>query len=291
MMKSCESIVIGCVADNSIKYLDQALRLLQSWRWFGGALALADFHVCVIDDVDARYRKKYEQYGATVHFVPSFDMRNPTANKLRFLELSVAQDAYRVLLLDCDTIVVQEPVGLLQDEDFLAKIVDAPTVTPGIFAAIFAELDIATPTYNQRCTVRGEPIIPYFNSGVLSFSRKAMSTIVPEWIRIFKILIERLDLFNDRAYFCEQASLCLALASCRTSFRALGNEMNFPAHFMDQPADYDFARIDPVIIHYHWLVDENGLLQTSPYTKVNERIESFNVRLSQERQQVLLAQR
>jgi SAM-dependent methyltransferase len=276
-------IVAGCVADNSIKYLDQALRLLQSWRWFGGAMADMAFYIAVTGKVDLLYREIFEQYGATVHIVPPFDMRNPTANKLRFLELPIAQDADRVLLLDCDTIIVQEPACLLQDADFLAKIVDAPTVKPEVFAAIFTALDIAIPPYNQRCTVRGEPIIPYFNTGVLSFSRKAMSTIVPEWIRIFKILIERLELFKDQAYYCEQASLSLALAACGTSYTTLSNRLNFPAHFQDEPVASDFGSTDPVIIHYHWLADENGLLQASPYAKVNERIKSFNVRLSQER--------
>lgn len=276
------SPVVGCVADNEPKYLEQALRLLQSWRWFGGALSAADFHVCVVDGVDERYRRLYEEYGAGIHIVPPVDLRNLTANKLRFFELPVVQDADRVILLDCDTIVVQEPLVLLQPVDFLAKIVDMPTVTPEMFSKLFDELDILLPPCNQHCTVKGEPIIPYFNSGVLSFSRKAISTLAPEWIRIFKILIERLELFGERPYFCEQASLALALAACGTSFKTLGNEMNFPAHLQDQPLDSAFAHIDPVIIHYHWLADSSGYLSASPYPHVDRRICQFNERLQRE---------
>jgi hypothetical protein len=277
------SIVVGCVADNTPKFLDQALRLLQSWRWFGGSMADMAFHIAVTGEVDTFYRNKFEQYRAIIHVVAPFDMRNPTANKLRFLELPIAREADRVLLLDCDTVIVQEPIGLLQDADFLAKIVDVPTVTPEIFAAIFAALDIAIPPANQRCTVRGEPIIPYFNSGVLSLSRRAIFTLAPEWIRVFKILIERLDLFRERTYFCEQASLSLPVAALNIPYKLLGNEMNFPAHFLDEPADSDFGRIDPVIIHYHWLADSSGYLLASPYPHVNSRIRQFNELLKAER--------
>ena len=279
---SIPSMVVGCVADNDPKFLDQALRLLQSWRWFGGALASADFHVCVIDSVDTRYRQMYERYGATVHVAPRFSSNHPPSNKLRFLELMKNGDVDRVVLLDCDTLIVQEPLRLLAATDFAAKIADMPTVPPDIFRTLFSEFDLALPSADQYCTVRGESIIPYFNAGVLSFSKQAMQSVVPEWIRINSLLVERMHLLEGCSNFCEQASLSLALSACRTFFTAMGNEMNFPAHFMDEPEESDFAQIDPFIIHYHWLVDSRGYLSHSPYPLVNARISQFNERLREE---------
>ena len=72
------------------------------------------------------------------------------------------------------------------------------------------------------------------------------------------------------AHFCEQASLSLALAATGTPFDTVGNEMNFPAHFAGLPLDSEFANTDPVIIHYHWLAHENGILFPSVYPKVND---------------------
>jgi hypothetical protein len=43
--------------------------------------------------------------------------------------------------------------------------------------------------------------------------------------------------------------------------------------------DSEFANVDPVIIHYHWLAHENGSLLPSVYPKVNQRIRDFNDRL------------
>ena len=276
-------IVIGCVADNSQKYLDQALRLLQSWRWFAGTLANLDFHVCVVDDLPTIYREKYESYGAQVHIVSRFSDYHPQSNKLRFLELPLLHSASRVILLDCDTVVVQEPLELICDADFAAKIADFPTVTSDIFQSLFSVFNLPFPEESQTCTVHGEQTIPYFNAGVLSFSQKAMHTLVPEWISINRNLLEHhLGLFKSRSNFCEQASLSLALASCGTSIQTLNNRLNFPAHCQCEPVTSDFGRTDPVIIHYHWLVDEDGFLQNSPYPKVNKRIELFNARLQKQ---------
>lgn len=278
-----ESIIIGCVADNSIKYLNQALRLLQSWRWFAGALAESEFHVCVVDDVVPEYRRQYESYGALVHVVPRFNAVHPPSNKLRFLELPFLANAERVILLDCDTVIVQEPLGLITTKDFAAKIADLPTVTPEVFNSLFSTFELPLPQACERCTVHGEPIIPYFNAGVLSFSQKAMASLVPEWIRINHQLVNRFDLLQHCSEFCEQASLSLALAACGSSYETLSNRLNFPAHCCDEPLESGFGRTDPVIVHYHWLVDENGMLKASPYPNVNNRIGLFNARLLLER--------
>lgn len=278
-----ESLTVGCVADCTPKYLEQALRLLQSWRWFAGSMSEADFHLCVVDEIDHSYRALYEEYGAKVHVVPRASTRHPPSNKLRFLDLPEAGDSDHVVLLDCDTIVVREPTGLISDADFLAKIADHRTTTPDVFESVFAAFGISLPAADQRCTVRGESTIPYFNGGVLAFSRKSMRALVPQWIRINSRLIEQMELLKECSHFCEQASLSLALAATGTSFQVLDNDMNFPAHLREEPLDSAFAETDPVIIHYHWLVNGRGLLEPSPYPNVNRRIQQFNDRLLKER--------
>jgi hypothetical protein len=275
-------LAVGCVAEPTAKYLDQAERLLQSWRWFAGRYAGADFHVCVVGDVPTHDRARYEKYGAHVHGVSRFNAHHAASNKLRFLELAAAQDAERVVLLDCDTIIVQEPGELFEGESLIAKMADVATVPTNVLHRIFAEFGVAPPPASYRCTVSDEPTIPYFNAGVLSFSNSAMTELVPEWIRYNKMLIERIDMLEERKGFCEQASLSVAVAATKTPFTALGNRMNFPAHFQDRPVTSSLGQTDPVIIHYHWLVDNQGRLQGSPYPNVDRRIEDFNDRAAAE---------
>lgn len=280
--------IVGCVADNTEKYLNQALRLLQSWRWFGGGVSDTDFFVCVVDDIDDDYKKLFEFYNAHVRCVRRASKSHPPSNKLRFLALPEAYEAERVVLLDCDTIVVQDPSRLFDGpEDLMAKIADMPTVTQHEFVGIFSQFGVPLPPQKWRCTVRGEPTLPYFNAGVLSFSKHAMASLVPRWIQYNDALLDNLDLLGDRVGFCEQVSLSLAAAACSTEFKLLGNEMNFPTHFVDMESDSEFACTDPVIIHYHWLVDQAGYLLPSPYKGVNARIQQFNAKLRLERQTAL----
>jgi hypothetical protein len=275
-------LAIGCVAEPTAKYLDQAERLLQSWRWFAGRYAKADFHVCVVGDVAVSDRARYEKYGAHVRCVSRFSAHHAASNKLRFVELAEAANADRVVLLDCDTIVVQEPSELFDGEPLIAKMADVATVPTAVLHRILAEFGIASPPAICRCTVSDEPTIPYFNAGVLSFSSRAMKELVPEWIRFNRMLIERIELLAERSGFCEQASLSAAVAATGIPFTALDNRLNFPAHFQDRPVNSCFGQTDPKIVHYHWLVDDQGRLLGSPYPNVNRRIEAFNRRAADE---------
>lgn len=279
-------LVVGCVADNNRKYLDQALRLLQSWRWFAGDLAQAEFRVCVVDGVPDADRALYERYGASVEVVPRVSTLHPPSNKLRFLETDAARQAERVLLLDCDTVVMQAPTKLLaglDSADFVAKIVDGRNIGHLAFKRLFAAFDVEPPAEDQRCTVTGQATVPYFNSGVVALSRRGMAVLVPEWIRVNDALIPQRELLGKSQFFCEQASLCVAVARTKIPFLCVGNEMNFPAQKTESPPESDLARTDPVIIHYHSRVDAHGYLQSSPYPKVDAKVARFNARLREER--------
>lgn len=272
-------LAVGCVADSSPRFLDQAVRLLRSWRWFAGPHADGELHVCVVEDVPAAYRDQFERLGARVHVVDRFVGRHPTSNKLRFLELADAKRADHVLLLDCDTIVVQNPERLFSGDGLTAKIADVATVSLELFERLFSGFGLPMPPADQVCTVSGEATIPYFNTGVVSLSSRAMQSLAPAWVHLNGELTGMFERLGGAPHFCEQASLSLALAMTQTSFNTVGNEMNFPAHFVQQPMDSAFARVDPVIIHYHWLVDGEGQLLPSVYPNVDRRIRGFNARV------------
>jgi hypothetical protein len=283
MKSQCTRTIAGCVAENNAKYLGQALRLVQSWRWFAGSLADCPFTVCVVGDKLVSQRDEFEKYGAHMVNVDRFSPLHAPSNKLRFLELPEVANADRVVLLDCDTVVVREPLGLLSAADFAAKPADVPTVSHETFEQLFAFFGLKIPQQSARCSVRGEPTIPYFNAGVLSFSRRAVAELAPVWCEMNRRLIANLELLGKRTNFCEQASLTLALAVSGCSVESLDNKWNFPVHFQKQPPESAFGQTDPAIIHYHWLVDADGFLLESPYNKVNSRIASFNARLRTER--------
>jgi len=276
-------LIIGCVAENTPKYLSQALRLLQSVRWFGGKIANAEFRVCAIEGIDSSYRGHFERYGATVRIVPRYDIKSPVTNKIRFIQQEDVLDYETVLLLDCDTIVVQDPSRYLSGKIFRAKIADLPTIPYDLFRVLYDFFGVPLPAQNCSLTVFGEPTIPYFNTGVLIFPKSALSTLVPKWIEFTNKLIENMELIAGREHYCEQASMSIALAAVGEQFNILGNEMNFPTHHGDSKESPLLHNIDPIIIHYHWCFDSDGYILDSSYPLVNARINSFNERLCRER--------
>lgn len=278
----CETnLVIGCVAENTPKYLSQALRLLQSVRWFGGKIADTKFIVCVVEGIDPAYSDELQKYSAEIRIVKRFSEKHPQSNKLRFLQQADLQGYKHVLLLDCDTIVVQDPNSYLQSASFRGKLADGPTISFDLFEKLFNFFQLPLPAANYECTVRGTPTIPYFNAGVLLFSQSTMSALVPVWINLNEQLIEHIELLGDSANFCEQASLSLAVISVATHFDAFGNNMNYPIHHKNYITSLE--QIDPLIIHYHSLVDPSGYINPSLYSLANNRITQFNERLRKER--------
>lgn len=271
--------VVGCVTEPRSPYLEQAYRLLRSWRWFAGRHAALPFHVVAIERLPAVWRERYEALGAVVHVAARVSQRHGPSNKLRLFELPEAQEAGRVVLLDCDTVVVQPPDALFEAHPFAAKIADKATVSLNTFERLFAAFGVTMPDATFRCTVTGEATIPYFNAGVLALGREALVTLVPEWQRTNARLLDQLHLLGESANFCEQASLSLALAGTRTPVVALGDALNFPAHLAPEPWNAAFANTDPTIIHYHGLVEHDGTLSGSRYPRVNERIVALNRRL------------
>ena len=278
-------VAMGCVAENNPQFLSQTLRLLQSVRWFGGGMAGVNFFVCVVDDIDPDYAREFERLGAFVRRVPRFSSRHPHSNKLRLLDLPEINAYDTVMLLDCDTVVVQDPWPFLDGKAFRAKIADAPTVSQEVFQRLFQHFGLELPGQDYQCTFGSTQTIWYCNGGVLIFPQNTLATLGSAWRRLDAALLERLDLLGPNPVHCDQASLSLAFAAQPVPFRELPVSMNFPLHLTHLDTPPEMQACDPVILHYHDRVDASGYLQPSPYPGAQKRIEQFNGRLRQDRRQ------
>lgn len=277
------SLLIGCVAENTPKYLGQALRLVQSVRWFGGEIAAADIMVCVLGEPPDDFLSTMENLGTFTKVVDPFDRRCPVTNKLRFIQQPETVHYGALFMLDCDTIVVRDPTVWLCGEKFRAKIADGPTMPHEAFERIFAEFRLPLPARGYSCTIRRTPTIPYFNTGVLFFPANTYQRLLPAWVRQTERLLLHFELIAGREHFCEQTGMSLAVAETATTFDLFGNEMNCPIHHPDHIPCLE--TVDPYVIHYHSMVDEEGFILPSRYPLINRRITEFNERLSRERTQ------
>lgn len=278
-----DEIVVGCVTEDDPKFLGQTLRLLQSIRWFGGSLADARVVVGAIETIDRRARRTLESWGAEIRIVPRFPHPNGSANRLQLVpELLATTTATHFLMLDCDTIVVRDPLPFLPRDVFFAKIAPFPTVTHACFERLFVHFRLPLPERTFITPHSRTPTIAYFNAGVFSMSREIAERLVPEWRRFNAILADDPSLAAPCARHLHQAALTLALVTSVVPVVEAGVELNYQLNHPRRAPRF-YAAADPVIVHYHDLVDADGLLLPYPFPRAQERIERFNDRLRRER--------
>jgi hypothetical protein len=270
-------LMIGCVAENNRKYQTQALRLVQSIRWFGGSMAGANIFVCMVDEADPEYVKELEKWGVFVRIVKRFSISHPPSNKLRLFELPEVSSYDTIMLMDCDTIIVQDPSSFIDGNHFQAEMAAGLTVPHAIFNKLFAHYGLPLPKQNYLTAITKQRTIWYCNAGVLVFPRALLQSFFPIWRNYTLDLSQKKYLLGKQYFFCEQASLTIAFAAHPLPFSRLPLQMNF--HLMLNITN-EMIRCDPVIIHYHKMNDETGYLKyISKKSNANKRIHLFNERL------------
>ena len=277
--RSSEKILLGCVAENNYKYLSQALRLVRSVRWFGGALKDADIRLCVIEGVDPSYRRAIESLGARIRIVPRFDPANPLFNKIQLFRLPDLEGYDTLLYLDCDTIVVQDPSRFLTSSVLRIKIADVPTVPTEVLERVCGYFGLMPPERRYRTTLDQTPTIWYCNAGLISCPVRFIPRLIPAWCKYELAFSANPDLLGPHQHHRTQAALALAFIGNPVPFQELPVGMNFPLHLTNMETPLEMAEADPVILHYHDLVDPSGYLLPSPYPLAQKRIEDFNNRL------------
>ena len=275
-------MVVGLVTENSPRMLVQAVRLLRSLRWFGGELANARVVACAVGTIEADARQALEQLGAEVRIVRRFHPNSPTGNR-HSLIAELADTRERLLfLLDCDTVVLRDPLPYLRGDVFQAKIAPTPTVSDEVFDRLFHHFGIPKPPRQHVTPLTGTPTIAYFNAGVLAVPTALLGTLAPAWREYNEVLANRPELVAPCHRHLHQAALSLAVASTGTPYACLDEAMNLQLHSANVAAPRSFTEVDPVIIHYHHLATDDGFLLSTPYPRVQRRIDTFNARMRAE---------
>ncbi|MGZ5492264.1 MAG: hypothetical protein ACXW3E_01520 [Thermoanaerobaculia bacterium] len=278
-----DEVVVGCVTEDTPKHLGQTLRLVQSIRWFGGELAQARLLVGAVERIDPRARRALEAFGAELRIVPRFEPRNGSANRLQLFPELRDGNQKTFLMLDCDTLVVRDPLPLLRRDVFQAKVAPLPTVTHEVFERLFEHFGLELPARTCTTGYTGTPTIPYFNAGVFALSADLAGRLVPEWRRYNALLAAEPELVAPCEKHLHQAALALALAVSGVPVEEVGPELNFQLNMTHLPPPPGYLDLDPFIIHDHHLVDGDGLLLPCPFPRAQERIDRFHQRLREER--------
>jgi hypothetical protein len=275
-------VVVGLLTENTPRLLTQAIRLVRSIRWFGGELAGARIVVCGVGTLESGARRSLEELGAEIHSVSRFHPANPTGNRHQLVAELLDAPEEILFLLDCDTIVVRDPLPYLTAGAFQGKIAPTPTVSDEVFERLFAHFGIRKPPRSCIAPWNGEPMIPYFNAGVLALPRALARTLAPSWRKFNEVLADRPELVAPCQRHMHQASLALALAETGVPYAELPEAMNLQINTQHLTPPPGFAETDPVIIHYHHLATDDGFLLPCSYPGAQARIELFHERMRAE---------
>ncbi|MGN2275042.1 methyltransferase [Priestia megaterium] len=269
-------IVIGCVAENIPKFQEQTLKLIQSIRWFGGSMAGVNIIVCMVEEVDSSFAEKLSKWGVFIRIVKRFSTEHAPSNKLRFLELPETASYDTVMLMDCDTVIVQDPLKYIKGDKFQAAMAGVATVSHQTFENLFSHYDLPLPKQDFKTSFKGEPMIWYCNAGVLIFPQKILPSFLSTWKKYVYDLVEHRYLLK-KFFFCEQAALTLAYYAENIPFEELPKEMNY---HLNPKILYTEKRVNPVIIHYHNHINENGyLLKKTKDIPLLKMVQKFNKQL------------
>jgi hypothetical protein len=272
-------VAIGLLTENTKPMLAQAIRLVRSIRWFGGGLAKTRIVVCGVGTLERGARETLESYGVELRTVTRFHPANPTGNRLQLLAELLDAPEEMLFVLDCDTLVVRDPLPYLNAGSFQAKIAPTPTVNDEVFERLFTHFDVAKPPRAHVTPFDGTPTIPYFNSGVIAIPTRLARMLVPAWRRFNLALAEQPELAAPCQRHMHQAALALALAETGIPVAELPAAMNFQLNATHVAAPPGYAETDPAILHYHHLATDDGFLLPTPYPAAQARIELFHERM------------
>ena len=262
----------SAVVDSKPKYLRQAERLVWSLREH---LHVAQENIILhAIGTDSDYPSDWiERIDVPLKFVDAHPS-HPYCNKLQAFPSLASLPWDDVVLLDCDTFLLDSPPQNLTS--IQAKIVDFANPPDSVLRALFSAAQLP-----YRCAVThvgAEPtVFGNANGGVYIIPHHAFRRLWPSWLRWSDWCMKHLDLFQDWSIHIDQVSFAMALAETGLNFTELDQIWNFPTHIKDDR----LGDCEPKILHYHSQVDETGiLLEIATLERATESIRIVNSSLA-----------
>jgi hypothetical protein len=272
------TVLFSCVAENRSDFAAMAHNLAISIRAFAGTLSEAPIVVNFVDAVEPEFAAPLAALDVEVRVVNRVAGVSPLANKLRMLELDREREFDVLLALDSDVVVVGDPAPWIEPTSIGVKPADFDRFTEAEWSALFRVTGVHPPDRVIKATATGQPMFPYFNSGVVFVPRAYCAPLREAWmqtyIQLSRTIEQQRDLVREQwQWLAEQASLALAILRQDLPWRALPAALNFPSHVKVVNGALEDA---PVILHYHADRDTQGFLLRSASPAVDPFLDRFN---------------
>lgn len=261
----------SAVVEASSEYFQQARRLV--WSLTNEAMVPVD--QIVLHSIAPIERMRYfTSMGVRVVQVPPFP-ENPWCNKLQQFENLLKQDFFDVVLLDTDTLVLEEPPRAGY-RSVSAKPVDFSNPPTDILMQIYNDAGIE---WSSGYSDIDGSLTAYANAngGVYVMDRQCLLEISDRWIHWANWLMERRSVFGQFWWHIDQVSFAMAVSETGVDFKELDRRYNFPTQNHQQGMELD--RI-PAILHYHNCINDDGTLRNiKGLTMVNSEIKRVNIEI------------
>jgi|TARA_B100002003_G_scaffold115127_1_gene106448 hypothetical protein len=169
----------------------------------------------------------------------------PIGNKIA--ALGIETDAATTLFLDSDILCLAPlDAANMHTEGLLAKPADFDTFggTTDQWQLAYAAFDLELPTWQVSSTVGCEPMLPYFNAGVIAVKNGAHFSEC--WLETARV-IDELSGIECKRPWLDQISLPVAAERMGYRSTILSEDYNYPAHNISIKEGKP-----PVLCHYHW---------------------------------------
>jgi len=273
---SGERVLYSCVTDQApiLRY--------QTLVWCLTLIELAgrspdQLVVHAVEGTSSEHVKEVRDLGIKVVGVQPYDERNPFANKLRQLDSPVLREADRVVLCDCDLAFCSDVSAEIQGDAIGAKVVDAgwPLYKTWIplarLAGVTGPIEPRRSTHALRWTYANN-----INGGFLVIPRKWLGPLAEAWPRWLAWTLEKGLAFNPDTKVVRhafQVAFGLAVLDIDPPVRQLSPALNFST----LPPHHDGGEaIDPLVLHYHRSLDDEGLLIPTGRPRTDRRIATVN---------------
>jgi len=237
--------------------------LVCSARRLGGSLAGCPIVVNMVDSADRAFVRRMETLDAEVRVVsPITDGGVAQANKLRMLEIHEREDFDILLAVDCDIAVADDPASYVSSDAISVVPADKDPFTDNQWRQIFDALELERRERSARATTTGQPMYPYFNSGVIGVPRGLCADLFAAWMQALKDLDGLWQrqpnmIPRRRRFFTEQLGLSVALWR-GLPWTVASRELNFATHVSLHIPMVEGLR--PALLHYHSDADDEGFL-------------------------------
>lgn len=269
------NVIYSFVVDSAPVFLPQTRMFLASLMAQG--VVPDQIHAHVTPGVGEEARNLLRRIGVCNHELQPF-LDGKYCNKLVQLDSLLNLDADVYILCDTDLAFAGSIEKWIDLNYLRAKPVDFENPPLERLTALKNRLGLdVTPRLVATSCSAGTTWSTNCNGGLYIVPGKLAASLAQNWKYYATLLRECEDILENWYHHVDQIAFAMAALAIGEDLRELPLEANFPMHLEDHFRHMDFN--EPVVLHYHWLLDETGRVQLTGHPSVDNAISKVNAAL------------